>query len=245
MKKKVLKGLGNDNVKKKHTIAARINRIDAHHRLYAALAAAIVILLALIPAKIGMPIQLMLSWLTYVFTSLALSWTTILTSHPAEVKDEAHAQDSSRTLVFFFVIAAAFASLFAILILLQSSSHKSNTEALATVIIPLACVAGSWWLMHTVFTLRYAHFYYCDMDDDKKGRHVKPEGLIFPEEKEPDYLDFTYFAFVIGMTFQVSDVQITSKRIRRLAWMHGVLSFAFNTFIVAFTINIIAGLSQK
>lgn len=73
----------------------------------------------------------------------------------------------------------------------------------------------------------------------------KPGGLEFPNEKKPDYLDFTYFAFVIGMTFQVSDVDITSKRIRRLAWMHGVLSFAFNTIIVALTINIISGLVQK
>jgi uncharacterized membrane protein len=241
----VLKDLKTKDVVLKNPVALRINRTDAHHKLYIAIAVAIATFLTLIPAKLDVSTQLMLAWLAYVLVSLVLSWTTILTSHPAEVKHEAHAQDSSRTLVFCFVIAAAFASLFAILILLQGSSGKSNSEMLAAVIIPLACVAGSWWLMHTVFTLRYAHFYYCDMDHDKKGKHVKPEGLIFPEEKEPDYLDFTYFAFVIGMTFQVSDVQITSKRIRRLAWMHGVLSFAFNTFIVAFTINIIAGLSQK
>lgn len=241
----MLKDLKNKNVGTKNSLAIRINQTDAHHKLYIAVAVAVLAFLALLPAKLEIPTQLMLAWLSYVLVSLVLSWITILTSHPAEVKHEAHAQDSSRTLVFCFVIAAAFASLFAILILMQGSSGKSNPEIFATVFIPLACVAGSWWLMHTVFTLRYAHFYYCDMEHDKKGKHVKPEGLIFPEEKEPDYLDFTYFAFVIGMTFQVSDVQITSKRIRRLAWMHGVLSFAFNTFIVAFTINIIAGLSQK
>jgi uncharacterized membrane protein len=79
----------------------------------------------------------------------------------------------------------------------------------------------------------------------KKGRKEKPGGLEFPGNEEPAYMDFVYFSFVIGMTFQVSDVQITSKRIRQLAWIHGVLSFAFNTFIVALSINIIAGLIQK
>jgi uncharacterized membrane protein len=93
--------------------------------------------------------------------------------------------------------------------------------------------------------LRYAHFYYCDMDGNDEGKVLKPGGLEFPGDDEPDYLDFAYFSFVIGMTFQVSDVQITSKRIRRLSLMHAILSFAFNTIIVALSINIISGLIGK
>jgi uncharacterized membrane protein len=81
--------------------------------------------------------------------------------------------------------------------------------------------------------------YYDDAPDDQSK---SAEGLEFPEEDCPDYLDFAYFSFVIGMTFQVSDVQITSRIIRKQVLLHGLLSFALNTFVVALTINLIAGL---
>lgn len=222
----------------------KINQLDAHHKLYISLGTALIVFLATY-GRLSLSTHIMITWLAYALSSLALAWITILTSHPADVKHEAHAQDSSRTLVFIFAVAAAFASLFAIVILLQGSAEKSKQDIAIQIVIPFACVISSWWLVHTIFTLRYPHFYYCDMERGDKGKKIKPGGLIFPEEKEPDYLDFTYFGFVIGMTFQVSDVQITSKRIRRLAWMHGVLSFAFNTIIVSLTINVISGLISK
>lgn len=222
----------------------KINRLDAHHKLYISLGITLMVFLATF-GWLSSANHFMVSWLTYAISSLTLSWITILTSHPAAVKQEAHDQDSSRTLVFSFAIAAAFASLFAIIILLQESAGRSTPDLAYQIIIPSACVISSWCLVHTIFTLRYAHFFYGNIHPDDKDKKVKPGGLIFPEEDEPDYLDFTYFSFVIGMTFQVSDVQITSKRIRRLALMHGILSFAFNTIIVALTINVIAGLIQK
>jgi uncharacterized membrane protein len=225
-------------------MVTKINGLDAHHKLYISLGITLIIFLATY-ARLSSPNHFMVTWLTYAMSSLLLAWITILTSHPAEVKHKAHDQDSSRTLVFFFAITAAFASLLAIIILLQGSADKSKQDIAYHIIIPFGCVISSWWLVHTIFTLRYAHFYYCDIEHSDKNKKIKPGGLAFPEEKEPDYLDFTYFAFVIGMTFQVSDVQITSRRIRRLAWMHGVLSFAFNTIIVALTINIISGLISK
>ena len=74
----------------------------------------------------------------------------------------------------------------------------------------------SWFLIHTIFTLRYAHIFYGD-DDEKPEMHAG--GLEFPGDKKPDYLDFAYFSFVLGMTFQVSDVQITSKQLRRISYV--------------------------
>jgi uncharacterized membrane protein len=222
-----------------------ISRLDAHHKLYISLCITAIAFGVSAAFGAGTSLKLMTTWLAYAFSSLALAWITILSSHPSQVKQEAHAQDSNRTLVFLFAITAAFASLFAIIILLQGNPDRSQQNTLMHIVIPLLCVVSSWWMVHTVFTLRYAHFYYCDIDHEKKGKKEKPGGLIFPGDREPAYMDFVYFSFVIGMTFQVSDVQITSKRIRRLAWMHGVLSFAFNTFIVALSINIIAGLIQK
>ena len=96
----------------------------------------------------------------------------------------------------------------------------------------------SWLISHVVFAFRYAHEFY---SRDQGGPGVDG-GLDFPEEKEPDYLDFLYFALVLGMTFQVSDVQITSRKLRRVATLHGLLSFLFNTVIVALTINEVVNL---
>ena len=135
--------------------------------------------------------------------------------------------------------------LFAIVLLLSGSGQQSKADLTGHILLSLSSVISSWWLVHTTFTLRYAHLYYCNAENDLNGQNQEPGGLEFPSEEQPDYLDFTYFSYVIGMTFQVSDVQITSRRIRRLALMHGVLSFAFNTVIVALSINVIAGLIQK
>jgi uncharacterized membrane protein len=93
-------------------------------------------------------------------------------------------------------------------------------------------------MTHTTFAFRYAHEYY----EAAPGSSKVDGGLEFPGEDQPDYLDFMYFSLVLGMTFQVSDVQITSRKLRRLATVHGLLSFLFNTIILALTVNIAAGL---
>src|SRR5690606_27864512 len=107
-----------------------------------------------------------------------------------------------------------------------------------------SAVICAWLLVHTLFTFRYAHLFYSRLGEEQE-RSGFIGGLDFPKETKPDYLDFTYFSFVIGMTFQVSDVEISSRRIRRLALMHAVVSFIFNTVILALSINIILGIIQK
>ena len=103
--------------------------------------------------------------------------------------------------------------------------------------IAIAGMLFSWFLIHTTFALRYAHIYY-GHHETKPNTHAG--GLEFPEDEQPDYLDFAYFSFVLGMTFQVSDVQITSKRFRKMAMFHGLISFGFNTIMIALTINLMA-----
>jgi uncharacterized membrane protein len=98
----------------------------------------------------------------------------------------------------------------------------------------------SWLVTHVTFAFRYAHEYYAH---DEGGPEID-RGLDFPGKNEPDYLDFLYFALVLGMTFQVSDVSITARKLRRVATLHGLLSFLFNTVIVALTVNIAAGLME-
>ena len=96
-------------------------------------------------------------------------------------------------------------------------------------------------LVNTILTFHYAHLYY---DDDKTLKKQHVEVLDFPGDKDPDYIDFAYFSFVVGMTFQVSDVQITDTVMRRLVLAHALISFLLNTFVVALTVNFIAGLSK-
>ncbi|RYY26985.1 MAG: DUF1345 domain-containing protein [Sphingobacteriaceae bacterium] len=210
--------------------------LDAHHRQFIALAVGLITYF--FTRKFPLPIHIMLTWLSYALSILMLNWISILTLHPKDVAKMATLEDSSVTFIFLFIVASAFASLFAVVILLQSLEGLSSAETTKHVLLSIGSVAVSWWLTHTVFTLRYAHLYYSAKGDKEKYG----AGLDFPSEPEPDYMDFVYFSFIIGMTFQVSDVEISSRRIRRLAWAHGVLSFVFNTVIVALSINIISGL---
>jgi len=237
-----------------------ITRLDAHHKLLIALVAALIVF-ALTSGNISLKTQLIVTWITFAVIMLFLYWSTILTVHPLDMKKVARMQDSNRTLIFIFVLAAAVASLFVVVLLLSSTKELSGVELSLQVVLSVSAVTCSWAMVHTIFAFRYAHLYYELAEPESKSKteikskaEIKPkqelgpkyiEGLEFPKELKPDYLDFAYFSFVIGMTFQVSDVEISSKRIRRLALMHGLVAFAFNTIIVALSINIISGLISK
>lgn len=210
--------------------------LDAHHRQFIALGIALITYF--LTRKFSLPINLMITWIGYASSILIIGWISMLTLHPVEVRHKAKLEDSSITFIFLFIVASAFISLFAVVILLQSTKGQSEKQVTEHVILTIASVVISWWLTHTVFTLRYAHLFYSEKDEKGELGY----GLEFPKEPEPDYMDFVYFSFIIGMTFQVSDVEISSRKIRRLAWAHSILSFVFNTVIVALSINIISGL---
>ena len=152
-------------------------------------------------------------------------------------KEQAKIQDSSRVIIFIIVLISTFASFLAVVLLLLTKKEYKSAETFH-LIIAIAGMLLSWVLIHTIFTLRYAHIFY---DDDEEKPETHAAGLEFPGDKKPDYLDFAYFSFVLGMTFQVSDVQVTSKRLRRLVMLHGILAFGYNTIMIALTINLIAG----
>lgn len=174
-----------------------------------------------------------------------MDWIIIFTADPKTFSETYTLGDSNRTMVFILVIIASVFSLFAIVFLLLEAKNGSKAEVSWHVLLAIGSVIVSWILVHTIFALRYAHLYY-DTDDDDSGDNKPVGGLEFPgDEKEPDYLDFAYFSFVIGMTFQVSDVEISDKHLRRLVLVHGLISFAFNTAIVALSINVISGLIEK
>jgi len=176
----------------------------------------------------------------FALTMVALAWVVISTRDPYEARRNARLQDASATFLFCLVISAATASLLAVGLLLVSAKNLSPAGLAGHIALSVTAVVLSWMLVHTIFTLRYAHFYF--LDARKVERHAISGGLIFPGKGSPDYLDFAYFSFVIGMTCQVSDVQVSSPKMRRLALVHGLISFAFNTAILAMFVNIIAGL---
>ena len=121
----------------------------------------------------------------------------------------------------------------------MGKDHAATGRVAGRLALSVAAVGLSWFLVHTLFSLRYAHAFF--KDAHKQAREKVQGGLEFPGKGSPDYMDFAYFSFVVGMTCQVSDVQISSRTIRRLALVHGLISFAFNTAILAMFVNIIAG----
>jgi uncharacterized membrane protein len=213
-------------------------RLDAHYRMYVSMLVAVAAFFLFRTDSV--PATALIVWIAFAFSVIVLDWIIIFWAHPREIRKVASLEDSSRTLIFLFVMVASLISLVAIYLLLKSTKGHADSEVTGNVFLAMGAVITSWWMVHTLFAMRYAHLYY-DVTNAVKAQNTH-KGLQFPDEPEPDYLDFVYFSFVVGMTFQVSDVEISSRRIRRLALVHGLISFAFNTAIVALSINVISGL---
>ncbi len=213
----------------------RIHRIRSIHKLVICLVMAVLGSLALSRIHMEGTTRIMIAWDIFSLCMLVFAAIIWLTIHSRQIRIVASHEDPSRTAVFFLVVMATVGSLLGILLLLGNKSGWMLSKGMETFIY-IAGVTLSWLLLHTTFTYRYAHLYYGDRGS---GSKEFAGGLDIPGEKFPDYLDFAYFSFVIGMTFQVSDIQISSRRIRRLALVHGMLSFLFNTVIVALTINVV------
>ena len=183
----------------------------------------------LLPGSLRPVTQFIIGWDVFAALYLVLAYIMMLRCDVAHIRRSAILQDDGRFLILLVTAFGALASLGAIVYELGAS--KGNPAGL---ILAIATIVLSWTLVHTVFALHYAHDFY---------RNKKPGGLQFPsgdQHEDADYWDFVYFSFVIGMTAQVSDVGITDKIIRRTATVHGVISFVFNTALLALMVNIAA-----
>jgi uncharacterized membrane protein len=164
----------------------------------------------------------------------------MINATPQNMRRFAQREYAGRLALFTLIVAAACASVLAIGFLLSDNKKGQPNSVIALhVSLSVITIVGSWLLVHTMFALQYAYNYYQSSESHQDGL---AGGLDFPDDREPDYWDFLYFSFVIGMTSQVSDIQTTSRFMRRLALIHGILSFFFNTTILAMTINIIAAI---
>jgi uncharacterized membrane protein len=218
-----------------------IQNFDAHRRVAVSVAVGILIFVATLGLH-RLPLELILAWNAFAITAILLAWVRIIFADAKCAVLEAKLQDTGRTVIFCLVLFGACASLFAVAFLLGTAKGTAGARLGGHVVLAAITVVLSWFLIHTAFAMHYTHAYYRTEDPDERGRHGA--GLNFPgdEDDEPDFLDFAYFAFVIGMTFQVSDVAITSRLIRRLSLVHALLSFLFNTVILALAINLASGL---
>ncbi len=212
-----------------------ISRQDARHRLILGLAAGAAMFFA-VRGHLRLWSAVIAGWNTVAVVILTLDWATILTTPQRKIRELAQQQDLSRLLVFLFVVATSSAALFAVGFLVSVKKSETGGHFIIHLLLTLLTVISSWTLVHTVFGFRYAHAFYGDSDDPGVQKHAG--GLIFPGDQPPDYFDFAYFSFVVGMTCQVSDVQITSRRMRRLTLAQSILSFGFNTIVLALVINI-------
>jgi uncharacterized membrane protein len=183
----------------------------------------------LLPTSLRLVTRLLIGWDIFVAMYIVLVYIMMWRSTLATIRRIAALQDDGRFLIPLLTALGAFASLAAIVSELGEAHHETTRLLFATATIVL-----SWAAVHTAFALHYAHEYY---------RGDKPGGLQFPSgdrDEHADYWDFVYFAFVIGMTAQVSDVGITDKTIRRTVTVHGIISFVFNTALLALMVNIAA-----
>lgn len=194
-------------------------------------------------------------WVIYCLIVLALFWLLATRLDAVQTAHRAKIDDPGGFMLFLLVILACCASLFAVLMAVQAGHALRGAGRWAHLALVGTSLALSWLLMHAAYALHYARVYYQARVDREPAAHaergrrgksastrlpVDGGGLSFPGGQAPDYPDFFYFSAVIGMTSQVSDVQITGRRMRRLATGHGMLAFAFNLVILALGVNVLA-----
>lgn len=199
-----------------------------------ALAGALVF--SMLPPAFAVSTRALVTWVAGAGLYLMLAWLMFGRASVEHMRWRARVQDDGAAVVLFLTVAAAVASLAAIV--LELSGLKSFPPARQGLHVGLAAAtfAASWLLVHTAFALHYAHAYYVLM-----GRQGGPP-LDFPGLDQPVYMDFLYFSMVVGMTSQTADVAIAGTRMRRLVMAHGMIAFVFNTTLLALTVNIAAGL---
>jgi uncharacterized membrane protein len=218
-----------------------LRHLDSKTRLGLSLMLAMTSFL-LLPDSMHLDNRILIGWITGVLCFLILVTLMMCSATPQKTRYRAQRQEAQHLSVFLLVVITACTSIFAIGLMQATSNDKAipaSTLALE-VTLSLIAIVCSWFLTHTMFALHYATCYYhsdsLNQDTGYSG------GLDFPGEDLPDYWDFMYFSFTLGMTAQTSDVSIPSLFMRRLALGHGMIAFLFYVVILASSVNVSSGL---
>ena len=215
----------------------RLSRVlRGHPRSLASLVLGLLSYLFLLPWSED-PTRAVAAWNAAALLFLVLSAILFTRSRPDDMPREAERAQEGQWAVFWFTLLGVTFSLAAVFGELGPAKDADPTVRLLRILLVVATLLLSWLVMQVAFAYRYAHGYYERAPDGRIRA-----GLDFPGDDEPDYWDFFYFSAVLGMTFQVSDVQIQTRGVRRFATAHGFLGFVFNTVIVALTVNLASGL---
>ncbi len=217
-----------------------LSTLDPRPRLLIALGVSALVALML-PPQLRLAFRGIVAWDLGVVSFLVLVLIMMYRTTHERMRRSAQVNNENRVSLLFGGVMGACISMLAIVYMLQDTKGLTPQALSAHVAAAVVTVICSWFLIHTMFAIHYAHEYYLQAVNREDGTG----GLQFPTEGSPDYWDFLYFSFVIGMTSQVSDVAISSQNLRRLSLVHGILSFFFNTTILAMSINLIAGLVSK
>lgn len=189
-----------------------------------------------IPASMQGPSRGAISWDLGAGLFLLLTILAVGNATPERLRHRASQQDTKFWIILGIIVIAAMASLASLVFVLQKQQDLSGPPLTARIIVAAITLFVSWVFVHTAFAIHYAHYFYGD--PAPKGH--RRGGLAFPGIENPDFWDFIYYSFVVGMTCQVSDVQVTSRAMRHLTLAHGVLSFFFNAGVLALAVNILA-----
>jgi uncharacterized membrane protein len=172
------------------------------------------------------------AWVAAAVVYLALVWHDIALKDADATKALSQSEDDSRAASESVLLGGSVASLVAVVFTLAHAGHDTGAARVATTLFALVSVALAWACVHTVYTLRYARLYYAP----------PVGGIDYPDDDPPDYRDFAYLAFTVGMTYQVSDTDLSIKPTRRAVLQHALLSYLFGAVILAVAINAVAGL---
>ncbi|HVA76074.1 MAG TPA: DUF1345 domain-containing protein [Acidimicrobiales bacterium] len=176
----------------------------------------------------------LLVWVAASLTWVASVWISITPMDAVSTSLNATREDPHGPPADALLLSASVASLGAVVLGVLKAAHAHGSEKVLLLTAGVTTIIGSWAVVHTVFTLRYAALYYRGPD----------EGVNFNEDDKPCYLDFAYLAFTVGMTYQVSDTNLTTKAMRHTALRHALMSYLLGTVIIAATINVAAGLAH-
>jgi uncharacterized membrane protein len=182
---------------------------------------------------------LILSWDALAETFLVSMLLGMIQHSPTEIRARAVLDDEGRGIILGLVLIASAASVWAVGIELSLAKDAHGLVRIARIALAFGTVLASWLVVQMIFALHYAHEYY-GVDEDDGARDAG--GLEFPGHEDPDYWDFLHFSIIIGVACATADVNFTSKGLRQLGTVHSLVAFAFNTVIVALTINLLAGL---
>ena len=225
---------------KKLSVWPRIIR-HARAQIRFLIALAVGVLVALLMPSENLVPRILAGWNAGGWLYLVLVGIKMAHAEIEGIKREAGIERESRIAVLVVVIFGSIVTMLALFAQLMAIKSEHGIDRSISIGLSVSTILLSWLLIHTVFALFYAHEFH---SEGREGSRGLGGGLKFRDDRTPDYLDFLYFSFVIGTTAQTSDVDVTSRAMRRVVMLHGILSFFFNTAVIALAVNLVSQLVQ-